>query len=773
MGVKNSKTVFLEVLESQRNVNSDCDVNFFDGSDCAILNSYDKELISIIKNDLDNDPEMFVLNNVLMCTVFHKNYKQDVYESLISIQRSQSEFLEPDVIMETVNNNITYQPIHGPNKNTSEPLVTKRLYVPMNKYVEIYDPMNHDALPSQKPGKFHVMIDKTKPNRKGFVKLKEMKNLNDIDIQTPKDEHSASSSSNSGSSDTDSSENNSTEDPCQLIKDQEEDYRFQDCLVYRKTKKEDIDIILDELDHENLSDTDVYDVVGYLNSRTFMKFFQSKIFKNFMAKHFGMIQNEIDDAYVLQQSPGKIFCSILDNNNNKSPVEVIPCLKIPWPERETFDFLNLDDSEMYSNPAILRKFKTFDCVLVPRGYSKKPGEYPEGDLEWEIHFPYAERLLECMLRPEQIKCYMVLLALHKEYIETFTKKRGVLPEHLLTVILHESERHYDGWPDHRLGTNLRNICKKFSLALQNRKLNDYFIRRKNLFKNASRKHLEVANEVFHNILQSPLMMILRALRNIRYTNENYYSPLDYEDLLKILYRRDWENLNIVGVPSDRKSFSSQDSVQKKPMFDDAEKQLIYVKHMKMKHIMEGKNEKKEKKVKKSSYSVMEVRRSSIDSIKDDWQCEKSFHRQKKIALLKFFIKNFMEIAKTSWKISTKKQTLFYVKQAYYLATILKEENELFREEVDQTFEELRKLEEQCITGIEECGVKFEESEEMIRESVSECVKCEVHCEDNADIYMDIQQQIKERNTNLISLSKIYSRAFSYNSKSMEEINEIR
>lgn len=133
----------------------------------------------------------------------------------------------------------------------------------------------------------------------------------------------------------------------------------------------------------------------------------------------------------------------------------------------------------------------------------------------------------------------------------------------------------------------------------------------------------------------------------------------------------------------------------------------------------------------------------------------------------------MEIAKTSWKISTKKQTLFYVKQAYYLATILKEENELFREEVDQTFEELRKLEEQCITGIEECGVKFEESEEMIRESGSECVKCEVHCEDNADIYMDIQQQIKERNTNLISLSKSYSRAFSYNSKSMEEINEIR
>lgn len=47
-----------------------------DFSDAALIEQEDREWISEIRNDLNNTPEIFVLNNVLMCTMFLRNYKE-------------------------------------------------------------------------------------------------------------------------------------------------------------------------------------------------------------------------------------------------------------------------------------------------------------------------------------------------------------------------------------------------------------------------------------------------------------------------------------------------------------------------------------------------------------------------------------------------------------------------------------------------------------------------------------------------------------------------
>lgn len=50
-----------------------------DFSDAALIEQEDREWISEIRKDLNKTPEIFVLNNVLMCTMFLRNYKEWVW----------------------------------------------------------------------------------------------------------------------------------------------------------------------------------------------------------------------------------------------------------------------------------------------------------------------------------------------------------------------------------------------------------------------------------------------------------------------------------------------------------------------------------------------------------------------------------------------------------------------------------------------------------------------------------------------------------------------
>lgn len=674
------------------------------------MRKHDEDTLSVLRRDLNENPEMFVLNNVLMCTRFLKNYQQEIAEIFNQIDGIDERFVKPDVVMDKANENVTYRPLHGPKKDLSEPLVTNRIYVPMNDFIEVQNAM--DKVENSCGATYQVGMEPSR--RKGFVKLRRLNTSNSLDRTSLKDVLIVPSSNASGSSDTESSEGTSIGastkgTPPQLIKDQTIEGTLQDCFVFRKVKKADIDVNLEDLDHKNLKEDDVYDIASYLPSRNFMKYFQSAIFRNSIAKQLGLDQYEIDYAMVDDHVPGKIFCNIRGSDGETHPMEVMPCLNISWPENQTFEFLfreplepDMKDMFLWPSEEMLSEIRQLDCCLVPRGYVKKRGEYPEGDLEWEIHFPLAERYMECLLRPEQIKCYLVLLTLYKEYIEPYAKKHGIGPEHFRTLIFWESEIDYDSWPEHRLGIRLMDILHKFSIALHRRDLPDYFIgKKKNVFKPVHMRYLLHANEVFHRITQSPVTMIIRALRNLRTTSGKFYPPLNYKELLDILYKTDWEGPNpYLNFANGDDDLYSSTSLERKPRFSDAEKQLEYVRERERKRRHMRKREKLNavvKNVGNLKYSVTNdtTRRMSQDSINDDWECEKRFDVQKKIALLKFFINNYLDIAKTSSRINTVTQTKFYLKQAWYLTTILQEENKLFEEEVKDLFMKIRREEEKC------------------------------------------------------------------------------
>lgn len=89
-----------------------------------------------------------------------------------------------------------------------------------------------------------------------------------------------------------------------------------------------------------------------------------------------------------------------------------------------------------------------------------------------------------------------------------------------------------------------------------------------------------------------------------------------------------------------------------------------------------------------------------------WECEKHLDRPKKVALLKLFIKHHLEMASASLRISTETQALFYLKQAWYLTRILKEENPLWADEAVKFLEEIRREEAKIITEMQTNIRKF-------------------------------------------------------------------
>ncbi|KAH1004944.1 uncharacterized protein LOC109533124 [Dendroctonus ponderosae] len=740
-----------------------------DSSDAGILRFRDEQIICAIRRDLNETPETFVLNNVLMGTMFLRNYQEEIGRAAQEAKNAQeSSFWEPNVVMEKANKNVIYRPIHG--RNMAEPLVTRRIYVPMNEYVDVFDPENDYEEPQEhSSSRYQVRIEDSK--RPGFVKLQRINDLADHDGISLKDIIEAASSNISGSSDTDSISTSIGTEP-QLLKEQNADFpSLDDCFVFRKIKKADVDIQLEDLDYKNLKEEDVFSVVSYLTSRRFMKHFQKQVFQKSIAEQLGISQNDVDHGMIDRHSPGKIFCNVRDENGNAYPVEVLPCLKCPWPYKQTYQFCEGSPGAKTQWPTdkMIDEVKQYQCVLVPKGFSRKRGDYPEGDLEWEIHFPLAERYLEAFLLPEQINCYFVFLAIFKEYIQPSTKGLGVVPEHFLNLILTEAEANYSNWASHQLGPRLLGLIDRFSNILSAGKMRDFFIRRKNVLKNRSAKRrLDIANKALHRIKESPLMMIIRALRNVRYTSGNFYPPLDYKELLRILYVKEWDDMTMTHI-SDKEDefFGSVSSLDEKPKFKDAETQLAYV------------NARRQKQKLVERRKRLNDRKGSVDSINDDWECEKHLDRPKKVALLKLFIKHHLEMANASLRISTETQALFYLKQAWYLTRILKEENPLWADEAVRFLEEIRREESKIIiemqTNIRNFGslnvLNLEEERYEVGDDLETLDDVQMGLDNcvHRPVDAEVHQQVRNTKVKL----KTLSRSFSNNYFQEEPLEDIR
>ncbi|KAJ8982132.1 hypothetical protein NQ317_002859 [Molorchus minor] len=666
------------------------------------VNRLDEQCINTIKRDLSESPELFVLNNILMSIMFFANYQKEIQEASASRYNKNEDYIKPDILLEIVNKNVLYRPLHGPMKYFSEPVVAKRLYL-VDKSINVVNYLDSNSSPCDAE-KSSVQIEESP--RKGFVKLRESEfyvNPTEEDIPFTKRELTPSTSRSSTDSDTTydytTLSDIKTPKPIEIVKQLERQDKVPNrlpnlpgsCLAYRKVKRLFCNLDLDE--HlEDITEDDLYDIVSYVSSKGFMKYFQNSVFPNSLGLSLGFDPTELGYA---KSIPGKIFCNRTEEGHT-IPCEVVPALPIQWPHKQTLDFLmkgqkppEVRKRYIFPTQRMINEIKALNCVLVPKGYVKKKGLYIDGDIEWEIQFPQAERYLETFISHAQAKCFIFLISLHKTYIEPKTFQLGLLTEHIRHFLLWECESNYSDWPEHRLGTKLIQIIKRFNSLIAKRRLPDYFVADKNHFENIPKKYLTHAQKIFHDVLESPVMSFIKSLRNLRYTEGKYFfPPLDFDRLYDILVK--------TGIESTNPQLVSELSIPpnyRKKRFDDSDVQLRHIMEVKRREKEIKKRQDKTTEKEKENLRTVEERRESADSIDLEWQCDKEFDIYKKRSLLRFFIDNFIDIAKKCYQISSRKQTLLYLKQAKYLTRILGEECPALTEEVEEYMRTIKSYED--------------------------------------------------------------------------------
>lgn len=381
------------------------------------------------------------------------------------------------------------------------------------------------------------------------------------------------------------------------------------CISYRKIKK--ISWDADELIGENLSEDDLYQTVAYINSKSFMKQLENNLFLDGVASELGLDLENINQSESKQE---KISC-IINDGDKSVPCEIIPSIKTCWPVEQTLKFIMKSNRTpevrkrfVYPTSSMIKEITTLDCVLLPKGHLKRKGDRKDADIEWEICFPQAQRYLETFMSHAQMKSLIILLTLHKTYVEPRTTCFGLQSEHIRNFMLWECESNFSDWPEHRLGIKLLQVIKNLTNSLSKARphISDFFINDKNTLSEVSTPKLRQAQKAFDDILQTPLMSFLNALRNLRYTNgKTFFYPFDFKRLYTILKSN---NLNILNYQIKSKRAKTVDSEHYFDRFKDGKKREI---------IMRKRLEEKKKEREANNLSHTGQRKGSVDSIDID------------------------------------------------------------------------------------------------------------------------------------------------------------
>ncbi|KAL1498245.1 hypothetical protein ABEB36_009076 [Hypothenemus hampei] len=597
----------------------------------------------------------------------------------------------PDAIMDEVNQNIIFRTMQ--EFSSAENLVAKRIYV-INDLIEV---VKCDEIPQytsiDKPC-YQVKIQEAK--RKGFLKLKQVENNAPIIKAKEYVENYEPLPGPSTRCDSEYEYSMITEmrtpKPLEIVNEVERrDTLPETCFTQKNEKCFPIESLDSEDDEEvrqeffrNLTDEDFMKKVIYVNSHGFMKYFQNGLFPTSLGKSLGFSEDAIATAKAI---PGKIFLQEFDIESNvNKPFQIIPAVTIPWPDEQTIEFVYRDERNTIINTrtgatyqwpttghnGMIEEMRNMTAVLVPKGYTKKKGVNKDAYLEWEINFPKAERYLEARMSHAQMKCLLILLTLHKTYIDPVTKQNGLLPEHLRTFMYWQCEKDFRNWPEHRLGTKLLRVIKDLQQNLFFGVLPNYFIKEQNLFENIPKKYLNYAQKVFLDILGNPVPYFIKALSYLRYASGKFYPPVNLKELYEVLRTKSSPALL---NPQLAYSIVTQ---RKRRIYKNPESQIKHLKYLKKKeqilrerHLQKSKqNENEDNDYQmKNDINVNDPIDNELDTIKT-------------ITILEIFIKHFIEIGKKSSNLATYDQAMFYFKQAMYLNKILEETSSMILEAHD-------------------------------------------------------------------------------------------
>ncbi|XP_059617564.1 uncharacterized protein LOC132262328 [Phlebotomus argentipes] len=283
-----------------------------------------------------------------------------------------------------------------------------------------------------------------------------------------------------------------------------------------------------------IEEEDPYDMRQYLNSKAFMGYF-IHMFQDQLATNLKISHQQLSKA----TWKGAVIYSEMGEYD----WEIVPAIPCPWPP-EALEWRNrlraIKENPMNRNRTTWPTEETInhiigmDCHIIPIGYMPKVGQNPQRELEWKLVFPNAERYLEYSLSNTQVKIYMMTKILIKCYVEPHIDKNLNMftTEHLRAHLFWHCEN-TPLWPDVSLGQILMDFLKSLLNRIKTQRLPDYFIPRRNLLENIPQKILVELHKRIFRITENPVMYIIRAMRNVRFSKD-FYPKFNFKKLYKCL-----------------------------------------------------------------------------------------------------------------------------------------------------------------------------------------------------------------------------------------------
>uniref|UniRef100_A0A1Y1M6Y2 Mab-21-like HhH/H2TH-like domain-containing protein n=2 Tax=Photinus pyralis TaxID=7054 RepID=A0A1Y1M6Y2_PHOPY len=606
------------------------------------------------------------------------------------MQDHEKELLLPDVILNHVGRKIKLETTDG----ELQPLVSQRMYI-LHNNIEVVN--KTDPNYSRIDNSYRAEMEESRP--RGFVKLNVLgtprgshSRHNSIDFQSTDNDvkHSLNRPSTSRDTDVNDAEygyttitalktlhsvdvsktniyTNTAQFPKKCISEK------QVKNLYGSEWDSDEDDCIDSSETQ-VNESSLFVTRYYLNSTEFMEHFTRNVFPNYLAAILEFPSNFIKQTKSIY---GALYCDSIDCDNNKIRFEIVPVIPIGWPQEIVFEWYWRERVTVsvkrgrwiYKWPTdnMIQEIQSLSCVLTPKGFAPKKFTNPEMQIEWEIHFPKAERYLELTMSHAQMRCYLFLVILFRKLIEPKTQTHGILVEHIRHLMFWECESNYCNWPEHRLGAKLLLILQNLLNSMSKQKLPHYFIRNKNLLYNIPTKYLISTMEILQNAIQEPVLSFIASLKHLRYTSPKFYSAPDLQELHKIIKSENVYDSNVQETIVASEVIQSQsrgrnnetEPKKKRNKEEDWDRRYL-----------QSKLQKNIQKLKRNG----EIAAKRLAEQSDEVSIRERFHNDiaRQIRLLEFFIHVFRKISEKSSKIASTHQTQLYLKQAWCLTKVLED-----------------------------------------------------------------------------------------------------
>ncbi|XP_057377286.1 uncharacterized protein LOC130698618 [Daphnia carinata] len=374
------------------------------------------------------------------------------------------------------------------------------------------------------------------------------------------------------------------------------------------------------------------------------------------------------------------------------PVNQWPDIAREWQNRKRTAVLDKRTNIQYRwpQPTQVETIVKQGCHLSTEGGKSRGRTSPNAKLEWQFSFGTAQDALLSSLSEPHLRALLWARLIFHHVIAPI----GVLSQcHVETVFFWLVESNYIDWNEASLGENVMNIFQTLYTCIQQRKLQHYFIRKRNLFSSKAPKDLVKAQGKMFRLIEKFVPLTMQAAKQLQTSNSTFPFP----DLTRL-----WEIVTTPltlasinpGLASSNKHLSTSDTslngVKKKPGNRGKSSDEGFWEAVAKPPAGDKTRDLLRKERARIDAEEREKRQVPVAEAADKADIKiTAFNISQTKVLLEFFCEHFIRMAASCNKIRAYDKSTVFLDQAFNLATLLKEER--FDESADDLLEVIEKL----------------------------------------------------------------------------------